>query len=102
MKPIVSPYLLRWTFEQMAQLERYSKASASGPIAIAEREISPALWDAYSIAMAQYLPAPLEVPVAFYAAEHDGRPWWHLFSTRSGPGAWGASWLPDHWRGTAG
>jgi hypothetical protein len=43
MKPIVSPYLLRWTFEQMAQLERYSKASASGPIAIAEREISPAL-----------------------------------------------------------
>ena len=80
MKPIVSPYLLRWTFEQMAQLERYSKASASGPIAIAEREISPALWDAYSIAMAQYLPAPLEVPVAFYAAEHDGRPWWHLCS----------------------
>lgn len=30
--------------------------------------------------MAQYLPAPLEVPVAFYEAEHDGRPWWHLCS----------------------
>ena len=25
MKPIVSPYLLRWTFEQMAQLERFKR-----------------------------------------------------------------------------
>jgi hypothetical protein len=33
----------------------------------------PALWDAYSIAMAEYLPTPLDVPVTFYAAEHDGR-----------------------------
>ena len=30
--------------------------------------------------MAQYLPAPLEVSVAFYAAEHDGRAWRHLSS----------------------
>jgi hypothetical protein len=25
--------------------------------------------------MAQYLPAPLEVPVTFYAADYDGRAW---------------------------
>ena len=43
-------------------------------------EIPPALWDAYSIAMAQYLPAPLEVPVTFYAADHDGRAWRRLSS----------------------
>jgi hypothetical protein len=87
MKPFVSPYLLRWTFEQMAQLERYSKASASGPIAIAEREISPALWDAYSIATRP------NTTVGVVAS---------LFSTRSGQVPWGTSWLPDHGRGTAG
>jgi oxalate---CoA ligase len=80
MKPIVSPYLLRWAFEQMAELERYSKRSTSAPIAVAEFEIPPALWDAYSIAMARYLPAALEVAVAFYAAEHDGQGWGHLCS----------------------
>lgn len=99
MKPFVSPYLLRWTYEQMARLERYtkastrgqiavamarlvrfSKASMSGQIAVSEREIPRPFWDAYSIAMARYLPAPLEVPVAFYAAEHDGRAWRHLSS----------------------
>jgi thioesterase domain-containing protein len=84
MKPIVSPYLLRWTFERMAQLERvskrYSKTSTSEQITIAESGIPRPLWDAYSIAMARYLPAPLEVPVAFYAAEHDGRGWRHLSS----------------------
>ncbi|WP_247509468.1 thioesterase domain-containing protein [Bradyrhizobium sp. 157] len=80
MKPIVSPYLLRWTYELMARLERVSKALTSQQITIAKLEIPPALWDAYSIAMAQYLPAPLEVPVAFYAADHDGRGWRHLSS----------------------
>jgi acyl-CoA synthetase (AMP-forming)/AMP-acid ligase II/thioesterase domain-containing protein len=80
MKPIVSPYLLRWTYEQMARLERYAKASTSSQMAIAEGETPQLVWDAYSIAMAQYLPAPLEVPVAFYAAEHDGHAWRHLSS----------------------
>jgi oxalate---CoA ligase len=80
MKPFASSYLLRWTHEKMAQLERYSKSSRREQIAIPKREIPPALWDAYSIAMAQYLPAPLEVPVAFYAADHDGRAWRHLSS----------------------
>jgi thioesterase domain-containing protein len=65
MKPLVSPRLLRGTFERMAQLERYSKASTSAPIVIAKVKIPPALWDAYSIAMAQHIPAQLEVLVAF-------------------------------------
>ncbi|WP_247516043.1 AMP-binding protein [Bradyrhizobium sp. 190] len=89
MKPLVSPYLSRWTFEVLAGLERFFKASASKQTAIAKlygalsnpnNEIPPALWDAYSIAMAQYLPGPLELPVTFYAADHDGRAWRHLSS----------------------
>jgi oxalate---CoA ligase len=80
MKPMVSPYFLRWTYEQMARLERYAQARRHERNAIIEGKFLPALWDAYSIAMAQYLPAPLEVPVTFYAAEHDGRAWRHLSS----------------------
>jgi thioesterase domain-containing protein len=92
MKPMVSPYRLRWTYELMVRLEAFFKASTSGkakrlkqfPERIAKlydglsnpnNEIPPALWDAYSIAMAQYLPAPLEVPVTFYAADYDGGAW---------------------------
>jgi acyl-CoA synthetase (AMP-forming)/AMP-acid ligase II/thioesterase domain-containing protein len=90
MRPIVSPYCLRWTYEQLARLERFFKAPTSKQITIAKlydalsnrdyEIIPPALWDAYSIAMARYLPAPLEVPVAFYAADQDGRTWRHLSS----------------------
>jgi acyl-CoA synthetase (AMP-forming)/AMP-acid ligase II/thioesterase domain-containing protein len=90
MKPIVSPYRLRWTYELMALLERVFKAPTSRQITIAKLYgalINPnngnnlsALWDAYSIVMAQYLPAPLEVPVTFYAAVYDGRAWRRLSS----------------------
>ena len=82
MKPLVSPYHLRWTYELMTRLERFFSASTSKRIAKLSKvlsnpyfnnEIPPALWDAYSIAMAEYLPTPLDVPVTFYAAEHDGR-----------------------------
>jgi thioesterase domain-containing protein len=89
MKPIVSPYCLRWTYELMVRLEAFFKVSTSEQVARRlkqfpklydslsnpENEVPPALWDAYSIAMAQYLPAPLEVPVTFYAADYDGRAW---------------------------
>ncbi|GLR83686.1 hypothetical protein GCM10007857_03960 [Bradyrhizobium iriomotense] len=95
MKPIVSPYLLRWTHELMAQLERFFNASTSEQVAKLydvlsnpkklndaffnpNHEIPPALWETYSLAMAQYFPAPLEVPVTFYAADHDGRAWRRL------------------------
>ena len=68
----------------ITRLERLFKAPTSEQITVAKLEIPPALWvplwDAYSIAMAQYLPAPLEVPVAFYAAKHEGRAWRHLSS----------------------
>ncbi|MGY4174137.1 AMP-binding protein [Bradyrhizobium sp. USDA 4529] len=80
LKPLVSPYLLRWTFEQMVRLERYLKLPANEQPATAKVEIPTALWDAHSIAMARYCPAPLEIPVAFYAADHDGRAWRHLSS----------------------
>ena len=36
MKPIVSPYLLRWTYELMARLERFFMASTSKQITIAK------------------------------------------------------------------
>jgi amino acid adenylation domain-containing protein len=91
MKPVVSPYHLRWTYQLLVRLEIFVKASMSEKITkLLKRlrieklhdglfnpniEIPPALWDAYSIAMAQYLPAPLDVPVSFYAAGSDGRAW---------------------------
>ncbi|MBR1227529.1 AMP-binding protein [Bradyrhizobium sp. AUGA SZCCT0176] len=114
LRPIVSPYCLRWTYEQMGRLERFFKAPTSKPMTIARlygtfynNEIPPALWDAYSIAMAQYLPAPLQVPVTFYAADHDGRAWRHLSSQlevievpggHSGCLTIGAEYLVDHLR----
>jgi len=73
----------------MARLELFFSASRSKRIAKlynalsnnnTNSEIPPALWDAYSIAMAQYLPTPLDVPVTFYAADHDGRAWRRLSS----------------------
>jgi acyl-CoA synthetase (AMP-forming)/AMP-acid ligase II/thioesterase domain-containing protein/acyl carrier protein len=93
MKPIVSPDRLGWTYELLVRLEAVFKASTRGPLgkrlkqlagwigtphrplSKPNHEIPSALWDAYSIAMARYLPAPLEVPVTFYAADHDGRGW---------------------------
>jgi amino acid adenylation domain-containing protein len=91
MKPVVSPHCMRWTYQLFVRLEIFFKASMSKKITkllkwlrIEKRhnglpnpniEIPPALWDAYSIAMAQYLPAPLEVPVSFYAAGSDGQAW---------------------------
>ncbi|SFV12787.1 AMP-binding protein [Bradyrhizobium arachidis] len=80
MKPLVPSRVLRQIFELMAQLERYAKRSASKPIVIANSEVPRPLWDAYSFAMARYLPAPLDVPVVFYAAEHDGQGWRRLSS----------------------
>jgi oxalate---CoA ligase len=86
---LVSPYTLRWTYELMARLERLFSASRSKRIGKLYKALSttnrnhkipPALWDAYSIAMAQYLPTPLDVPVTFYAADHDGRAWQRLSS----------------------
>ncbi|WP_439370379.1 AMP-binding protein [Bradyrhizobium sp. DASA03120] len=78
MKPVVPSRVLRGTFECLAQWERYAKRSASQPVVVAKTEVPQPLWYAYSIAMARYLPAPLDVPVVFYAAEHDGEGWRRL------------------------
>ena len=93
LKPMVSSHRLRWTYDAMARLDRFFNASASERITLARRNIArlydalsnsnnkiPPIWDAYSIAMAQYLPAPLDVPVTFYAADYDGWAWRHLSS----------------------
>jgi thioesterase domain-containing protein/acyl carrier protein len=80
MKPIVSPYVLRRTYEKMARLERFFKPSTGKRIAITPSEVPRPLWNASSLAMAQYFPAQLDVPVAFYAADHDGRAWRHITS----------------------
>jgi len=85
-KPMVSPNLLLWTYRLMCQLEAFFKASTSEKIAKLLKRLSGQItnlntpasadaWLAISIAMAQYLPAPLEVPVTFYAAGYDGRAW---------------------------
>jgi thioesterase domain-containing protein len=91
MKPVVSPYRLGRTYQLLADLEVFFKASTSEKITrLLKRlrieklrdglsnpniEVPPALWNAYLSVMAQYLPAPLEVPVSFYAADSDGRAW---------------------------
>ncbi|MBR0751501.1 AMP-binding protein [Bradyrhizobium jicamae] len=79
LKPVTSPYFLRAVFERMAQWERESKHATSAPIVMAG-EIPQPMWDPYSILMSRYFPAPLEVPVVFYAAEHEGHGWRRLSS----------------------
>ncbi|WP_246161136.1 AMP-binding protein [Bradyrhizobium sacchari] len=97
MKRLVSPYSLRWTYQLMVRLEQFFYGSTSkrvsqlytaliNPKKLHDAVFNPydtiprALWEPYSLAMAQYLPAPLEVPVTFYAADHDGRAWRALSS----------------------
>jgi thioesterase domain-containing protein len=96
MKPVVSPYRLGRTYQLLTDLEVFLKASTSEKFTMLLKrlriaklhdglsnpniEVPPALWNAYSSAMAQYVPAPLEVPVIFYAADHEGRAWRRLSS----------------------
>ncbi|MEY9138552.1 acyl-CoA synthetase (AMP-forming)/AMP-acid ligase II/thioesterase domain-containing protein/acyl carrier protein [Bradyrhizobium diazoefficiens] len=97
MKRLISPYGLRWTYQLMVRLEQFFNASTSKRVGQLYKRLSnpkklhdailnpydtipPGLWEPYSLAMAQYLPAPLEVPVTFYAADHDGRAWRALSS----------------------
>ncbi|MDA9399046.1 acyl-CoA synthetase [Bradyrhizobium sp. CCBAU 45389] len=97
MKRLVSPYSLRWTYQLMVRLEQFFNGSTSKRVSQLytaltnpkklhdvvlnlQDAIPPALWEPYSLAMAQYLPAALEAPVTFYAADHDGRAWRALSS----------------------
>lgn len=96
MQRIVSPQTLAWIYERV--IERYERALRMTPwqlltkAAAKVRRKGHALLnghsspprslhlDAYSIAMARYSPAPLAVPVVFFAADHDGRAWRRLTS----------------------
>ncbi|MHC2318386.1 acyl-CoA synthetase (AMP-forming)/AMP-acid ligase II/thioesterase domain-containing protein/acyl carrier protein [Bradyrhizobium diazoefficiens] len=97
MKRLVSPYSLRWTYQLMVRLEQFFNGSTSKRVgqlytALTNPKklhdavlnpydtIPPALWESYSLAMAQHLPVPLDVPVTFYAADHEGRAWRALSS----------------------
>src|SRR5262249_55486603 len=103
MKPLVSPYHLRWTYELMARLERFFSASRSERIAMLydalsnadanpypNKEIPAVLWDAYSNRN-----GAISSGTARGACDLlRGRPERSsvaasLFSTRSDPGAWG-------------
>ncbi len=82
----VSPPHLAWAYDQMARLERILKMSP-GELLAKTHDVLVRSEDrlphsprrtAFTIAMARYLPAPLEVPVVFYSASHDGRAWRRL------------------------
>jgi len=97
MARLVSPRRLAWIYERI--IERCERASRMPPAQLLTRvatkvanKVRAALGrpcaptprslhlDAYSIAMARYSPAPLSVPVVFFAADHDGRAWRRLTS----------------------
>jgi oxalate---CoA ligase len=106
MRHTASPLRLAWTFEKMAKLERTLDRSPMHSLVrkalVRTCRLSPkqtlpraysrlisgdyfasprsALWKAYTIAMSRYLPAPLDVPVVFYAASHTGRAWGRISS----------------------
>jgi thioesterase domain-containing protein len=88
MQQKVSPRRLAWTYNHLARIERASKLSlkqffAKARARRAEDSIdyygpAASLQETYAIAMSRYLPAPLSVPVIFFAAAHDGRAWRRL------------------------
>lgn len=82
----VSPHRLAQAYDQLARFERMLKMSAGELLAKthevlthAEDKLPPSSRrEAFTTAMARYLPAPLDVPVVFYSASHDGRAWRRL------------------------
>jgi len=90
MRDVVSPRRLAWMHKRMALLEQFPHMSPAQILARTggfayrrlarlpryhERHEAEARYESYTIAMARYSPAPLDVPVAFYAATHHGRAW---------------------------
>ncbi|MFC4174029.1 thioesterase domain-containing protein [Microvirga sp. GCM10011540] len=75
-------------YDQLARLERILKMAPAELLARtwnawfrSERRFPPSpRREAFTLAMARYLPAPLDVPVIFYSAGHDGRAWRRLSS----------------------
>jgi oxalate---CoA ligase len=87
MTPFVSPHHLGEVYDQMARLERILRMPPGELLAKMHKKhradkqrLRQQRWHPYTIAMAQYRPAPLDVPVIFYSAGHDGRAWRRLSS----------------------
>jgi thioesterase domain-containing protein/acyl carrier protein len=89
MRPAVSPLRLGWVHGRMARAERLLSTSPIQILTNAYHHLvskgfeppSPSPpWEGYMHAMSRYLPAPLDVPVVFYAATHNGRPWRRISS----------------------
>lgn len=82
----LSPQRLARIYDQLGRLERVLKMSPGEFLAKAhdvavnadDRLLPSARREAFTVAMARYLPAPLDVPVVFYSASHDGRAWRRL------------------------
>ncbi len=82
----VSPQRLARLYDQLGRFERVLKmspgellAKAHDVVVNADDRLPPSLRrEAFTVAMARYLPAPLDVPVVFYSASHDGRAWRRL------------------------
>jgi acyl-CoA synthetase (AMP-forming)/AMP-acid ligase II/thioesterase domain-containing protein len=87
LKLIVSPHSLGEAYDQMGRLERILRMSPRELLAKIHKQhhadkrlLRQLRWHPYTIAMAQYLPAPFDVPVIFFSAGHDGRAWRRLSS----------------------
>jgi acyl-CoA synthetase (AMP-forming)/AMP-acid ligase II/thioesterase domain-containing protein len=90
MRHVMSPRKLALFYDEMTRLERNRNILMAQVLSKTltkmrrllnrnNRQISnPELTEAYTMAMARYLPAPLDVPVAFYAAIYNGQTWRHL------------------------
>jgi acyl-CoA synthetase (AMP-forming)/AMP-acid ligase II/thioesterase domain-containing protein len=87
LNPIVSPYGLGQIYDQMGRLERVLRMPLGELLAKVHKQrnadkrlLRQLRWHPYTIAMAQYHPAPFDVPVIFFSAGHDGRAWRRLSS----------------------
>ena len=85
LQPNVSPHRLGEVYDHLGRLERILRMSPDEVLAkmrkqrnVDKRHLRQLRWHPYTIAMAQYRPAPFDVPVIFYSAGHDGRAWRRL------------------------
>ncbi|MFL5159674.1 MAG: AMP-binding protein, partial [Microvirga sp.] len=87
LKPIVSPHYLGRIYDQIGRVERVLRmpsgellAKMQARLKADKQRLHLLRWHPYTTAMAQYRPAPFDVPVIFFSAGHDGRAWRRLSS----------------------
>ncbi len=85
LEPVVSRQCLGQVYDQMGRLERMLRMTPSELLAKVHTQrktdrqlLQQRRWHPYTIAMAQYRPTPVDVPVIFFSAGHDGRAWRRL------------------------